>query len=648
MSVGIVIARPHTASRGPGRRVREIFVGQGGHRKEYRPTRMSSTSRKGSTGRLPQLARVRSGQWVEPPKLLSRVVSFASEPVSPTRCASDAPIPLVNARSMSVEPASEDGDRERSTSLDVEPPVEEDDADDDESDAGMNMTLAIQPDVDLKVVFSPGASTGTFEVIQPQALVDFLTARHGRQGARGVTSPPHAVTLASPPPASSETEYSRGERAEAGVPVGAASFCFCYPLPENDVDMQEMLERRDLALGACHFLLLGGFVYFDAVGVVLQCNAISDASGSAQTATYGAAAAPGSAQRPQLRPSPAARTSFQLLGPHSASDAATATLDEQARLVPTTLEPLRHAGFVRFAWVNPNELPGGHALAADDERPTSDAPPAAASARNHGAFLYEYIDERGKRKNLFYRLPRKEPQGEKLHKLVRRRVLLRQLSGRLRDIVEAARKYRAAQLHMMCRMAYFTEKRTLSEKDLDLRQAEAASSASADRSVVGTDDRIGLTVGVHFDVGVTLQLPPGPNTEGDGRALDVTMDARNFEFTGPPALLELLEAAAREHQENQEVAVAPSTAPRLSGRCGVMSPRHEIFSSPTDSISMSQRRHAGIPAAASYFTFVYPNETLRGQMRRERWPSLEAPQLHLLYLGGFAYFNHYSECIQVG
>ena len=114
------------------------------------------------------------------------------------------------------------------------------------------------------------------------------------------------------------------------------TFAFAYPLKCLAGQLERLLYAMDpesAEAGWFAFLLLGGFCYLDEYNKVLRCNALS------------------------LAVQPA---SLSLVGPFRMKDVrVTAQLRENERVEPVTLQALRTAGFSEFAWVNPNETPGG-------------------------------------------------------------------------------------------------------------------------------------------------------------------------------------------------------------------------------------------------------------------------------------------------
>ena len=85
------------------------------------------------------------------------------------------------------------------------------------------------------------------------------------------------------------------------------------------------------------FVLIGGFVYFDARGKLLQCNAL----GISQAVN-------------DFR--------IGLDGPHDAALGAGVAMQRDGRMQAVTVESLKAAGFHSFGWLNPSEMPGGELL----------------------------------------------------------------------------------------------------------------------------------------------------------------------------------------------------------------------------------------------------------------------------------------------
>ena len=219
----------------------------------------------------------------------------------------------------------------------------------------------------------------------PAAVLQFF--RQVRRAATGTTSPRTRVTL------------PMAKRAKAGVPPSAASFSFVYPLPAARDLMEALLQHEAISTSIGHFLLLGGFCYFDQQGQLLAVNAISaDVHSPAR---------------------------LLLDGPHRAHADALRGLRAHGRLQQVTLSPLVDAGFHEFCWVNPSERlsPGGVELADGISYPD-------------GAFLYQFnsgpVDEA-----VFYRLYVYGTPEERFHQAARVLMLARHMSEELRKRLRA-------------------------------------------------------------------------------------------------------------------------------------------------------------------------------------------------------------------
>ena len=190
-----------------------------------------------------------------------------------------------------------------------------------------------------------------YTITGPPEVVAFLEARAAAAGGGhgaldGFLSPPAPVTI-----------QSRKARKEAGIPLECATFCFVYPHPSLDGLFVRLMEegRSDPWL---FFLLLGGFCYFDATRKLVRANALT-VSGDA-------------------------KAKLVMQGPHTPAREAMEVLRQAKRLRPVTLHALRESGLVFFAWVNPAERPGGHALLAD-----------GSDGAGGGCFVYESSDGTG-------------------------------------------------------------------------------------------------------------------------------------------------------------------------------------------------------------------------------------------------------------
>ncbi len=142
-------------------------------------------------------------------------------------------------------------------------------------------------------------------------------------------------------------------RAGAGVPPDASYFAFLYPA-DQDGDLLDDLDLESQSWG--FLLLLGGFAYFDAQLHLVGVNAVT------------------------FNESP---ISLAFAGPYGASPAAIASLQGQQRMCRVTLDALLAQGFRSFAWVHPDEAPGGTRLSAE------------GVAYDFGAFAYK-LDAAGK------------------------------------------------------------------------------------------------------------------------------------------------------------------------------------------------------------------------------------------------------------
>ena len=132
------------------------------------------------------------------------------------------------------------------------------------------------------------------------------------------------------------------------------------PATEDDVDLSRLtfqeldskLETLNLADEKwAYFLLVGGFVFFDEAGMLLQCNALT------------------------LVPS---RWQLHFAGPFYPTRTALNGMRQAGRMAAVTLDVLQAAGFAAFGWAHGAEAPGGQRL--DEGIETKIA---------HGAFVYE-------------------------------------------------------------------------------------------------------------------------------------------------------------------------------------------------------------------------------------------------------------------
>jgi hypothetical protein len=111
----------------------------------------------------------------------------------------------------------------------------------------------------------------------------------------------------------------------------ATHFACVYPTTALESELEDGARDLDLDDAAVHFLLVGGFVYFQGRQVV-QLNALS------------------------LSPS---RTTLFLQGPHPFPRACFDHLDGSGRMCKVTLDTLEARGMRNVGWINPGEvLPG--------------------------------------------------------------------------------------------------------------------------------------------------------------------------------------------------------------------------------------------------------------------------------------------------
>ena len=151
------------------------------------------------------------------------------------------------------------------------------------------------------------------------------------------------------------------------MPAAAAYFAFAHPptgIAALSEERIEELTESGLAEPWLHFLVLGGFCYFNDRCELLAVNAI--------TAPGGGNEDPGAAH-PEMR----TRLSFD--GPLPVDGRVLTALRTQGRLHAVTIPGLLAAGAKRYGWLNPRETAGG-------------VPIPLAEAWEHGAFLYEPAD----------------------------------------------------------------------------------------------------------------------------------------------------------------------------------------------------------------------------------------------------------------
>jgi hypothetical protein len=133
-------------------------------------------------------------------------------------------------------------------------------------------------------------------------------------------SPRHSVTL------------EGAARVRAGIPDGAYTFCFAYPVKADwsKISPQVMVD----APPSCKLLLAGGFVYFTLTGEVCGINAVSTLVGVDGVQS---------------------RSSIQFSSPLPLSVDAQLQLKKAKRLQTVTLSSLLERGSTHYAWIAPGE-----------------------------------------------------------------------------------------------------------------------------------------------------------------------------------------------------------------------------------------------------------------------------------------------------
>jgi hypothetical protein len=200
----------------------------------------------------------------------------------------------------------------------------------------MSLHVITHLDLELDVGTPLVDGCGNFRVVGPSRRLKALP-QAARAVLHGLYSPTQLVTL------------PHSVRAAAGVPADAHSFAFAHPVAAHGAS--NWVTRADQAW--IFFLLLGGFLYFNSEGKLIQVNALS------------------------LMPPASSSVAAQLhiYGPYTLVPGVIDALDAHHRILPVTLEALSSAAFARFGWANPREKPGGMQLG---EHPYE-----------HGAFVYE-------------------------------------------------------------------------------------------------------------------------------------------------------------------------------------------------------------------------------------------------------------------
>jgi hypothetical protein len=185
-----------------------------------------------------------------------------------------------------------------------------------------------------------------FQITGPIHVMQFLKECQARDAAAGLKtsysgylSPPTQITI-------------QGDRArKAGIPMNAVSYAYCYPVDAVAAQYQRLICEEARTDSWLSFLMLGGYAYFDSKRELICTNSFV------------------------LTPTD---RMFTLTGPFEPSEKAVAALRDASRLRKISLAPYVDAGFSHFAWINPNEKPGGFSMLAD-----------GLEVDNNGYFLYE-------------------------------------------------------------------------------------------------------------------------------------------------------------------------------------------------------------------------------------------------------------------
>ena len=211
-----------------------------------------------------------------------------------------------------------------------------------ESGQELSLKLGIKENVsitlDCEHADAPSVGLPRFVISGPPAVLARVRDICRGSIPIGYTSPQHKVTIPLP------------LRVAYCVPEAAVSFAFLYPLAPLAKRWKDVFQWEGVSVDICHLLTLGGFVYFDANGALVQVNALfADADN--------------------------ADAQFIFHGPHASSLGATKALRSAGRLMDMHMSS---SGVGTFGWVNPLENPGGCALSANAGEP----------CHTNGAFLY--------------------------------------------------------------------------------------------------------------------------------------------------------------------------------------------------------------------------------------------------------------------
>lgn len=117
-----------------------------------------------------------------------------------------------------------------------------------------------------------------------------------------------------------------------GIPADGYRYAFSYPLSIAEEKLEECATEIGLHNACHHFLLVGGFIYFNEQDEIVQMNALS------------------------LTPS---RMSLEFDGPNMCPEEAVSSMRAAGRLCKVTLDTLESKGMTSVGWVHAEEaLPG--------------------------------------------------------------------------------------------------------------------------------------------------------------------------------------------------------------------------------------------------------------------------------------------------
>lgn len=177
-------------------------------------------------------------------------------------------------------------------------------------------------------------------------------------------------------------------RVRAGIPLNASWFAHVYPPIDagklGEARIAEIAEKG-LAKPLLHFILLGGFAYFDADGSILALNCLTQPPDSGVGGAEGLCSSFGG---PKFGEAPAGTTQRSSLSFTSAKPMPEEVTTRLARegMQPMTLPVLKALGVNKYIWLNPDaDWPYGafvyqaHEAAGQTQPPTIYFPVALSS-----------------------------------------------------------------------------------------------------------------------------------------------------------------------------------------------------------------------------------------------------------------------------